>query len=126
MCFFPLETLFQCCGKNTVIEFPVYVSWAKSVILEDYLRTRQGTKILISEKSNLTIKKFTVIGMNNMIIPNKHTSTVGIPQFLLGTSGINDLQNDIVVEEDVWTGSNVTLMGNVALGRRCVCGDAHL
>lgn len=124
--FHPSKSSFQNCGKNTVIEFPIYVSCAKSVILEDYLRIRQGTKILISDKSKLTIRKYSVIGMNNMIIPNKHTSTVGIPQFLLGTSGINDEQNDMVIEEDVWTGSNVTLMGNVTLGRGCICGACSL
>lgn len=60
--------------------------------------------------------------MNNMIVPNKHTSTVCIPQFLLGTSGINDQQNYVMIEEDVWTGSNVTLLWKASLGRGCICG----
>lgn len=113
---------FGSCGNTAVIEFPVYISCPSSVYLENDLRIRQGTKILISENSRLTIKKYSVIGMNNMIIPNKHTSTVGIPQFLLGTSGINDQHNNLVIGEDVWTGSNVTIMGHADLGRGCLCG----
>ncbi len=120
--FHPSKNDFCSIGKNTVIEIPVYISWPKSVSIEENVRVRQGTKILISEFSQLHIKQYSVIGMNNMIIPNKHKSTVGIPQFLLGTSGINDEHNDIVIEEDVWTGSNVTIMGNVNLGRGCICG----
>lgn len=124
--FLPSRSSFGSCGKTSTFEFPIYVSCPKSVYLEDDLRIRQGTKILISEKSKLRIKKFCVIGMNNMFIPNKHTSTVGIPQILLGISGINDQNNQILVEEDVWTGSNVTVMGNVTLGRGCLCGACSL
>lgn len=120
--FHPSKSDFCSIGKNSIIEFPVYISWPKSVSIEENVRVRQGTKILISEFSQLHIKQYSVIGMNNMIIPNKHKSTVGVPQFLLGTSGVNDEHNDIVIEEDVWTGSNVTLMGNVKLGRGCLCG----
>ena len=122
MVFKPSKSQFGRIGDSTIIEFPVYISWPKSLFLEDFLRIRQGTKFLISENSSVTIKKFTVIGVNNMIIPNKHISTVGIPQFILGASGINDVHNHIVIEEDVWTGSNVTLIGNASLGRGCVCG----
>lgn len=124
--FFPSKKAFGACGKSSTFEFPIYISCPKSVYLEDDLRIRQGTKVLISEKSRLIIKKFSVIGMNNMIIPNKHKSTVGIPQILLGISGINDQNNQILIEEDVWTGSNVTIMGNVTLGRGCLCGACSL
>lgn len=124
--FFPSKSSFGSCGKTSTFELPIYISYPKSVYLENDLRIRQGTKILISDKSKLTIKKYTVIGMNNMFIPNKHRSTVGIPQILLGISGINDQNNQILVEEDVWTGSNVTIMGNVTLGRGCLCGACSL
>lgn len=124
--FHPTKKDFDNCGVNSVIEFPIYISCPKSVVLESNVRLRQGTKILISEFSKFVVKKYTVIGMNNMIIPNKHVSTVGVPQFLLGSSGVNDQHNEIVVNEDVWTGSNVTLMGNVSLGRGCICGASSL
>lgn len=124
--FFPSKSSFGSYGKSSTFEFPIYISCPKSVYLEGDLRIRQGTKILISEKSRLTIKKYSVIGMNNMIIPNKHKSTVGIPQILLGISGINDQNNQIIIEEDVWTGANVTIMGDITLGRGCVCGACCL
>lgn len=41
--FHPSRGAFGSCGKTTVIEFPVYVSYPKSVFLEEDLRIRQGT-----------------------------------------------------------------------------------
>lgn len=120
--FLPSRKSLGGCGENSFIEFPSYISWPKSVYLEDDTRIRQGAKITISEHSKLIIKKYTVISMNCMIIPNKHVSTVGIPQILLGVSSINDQHYDIIIGEDVWVGANVTIIGNVKLGRGCLCG----
>ena len=124
--FFPTRKNLGGYGSNTYIEFPVYILCQTSVFMEADTRLRGGTKILCSEHSSVTIKQYTVVGMNCMIIPNKHTSTVGIPQILLGISGINDSNNDVVIGEDVWIGSNVTIMGNVNVGRGCICGACSL
>ena len=47
---------------------------------------------------------------------------MGIPQFLLGVSHINDKSVDVVVEEDVWVGANVTILAGANLGRGCIIG----
>lgn len=60
--------------------------------------------------------------MNCMIVTNNHRSTVGIPQILLGISGINDKHGDITIGEDVWVGSNVTILAGANLGRGCIAG----
>lgn len=120
--FYPQRKKFAAVGSNTIIEFPVYVSYPKSVVIESDVRVRQGSKILISDKDSLTVKRNTVVGMNCMIVTNKHVSTVGVPQFLLGTSGINDQHFDVIIGEDVWIGANVTMVGNASLGRGCICG----
>ena len=124
--FLPTRKNLGAYGPNTCIEFPVYISYPKAVFMEADTRLRGGSKILCSEHSSVTIKKYTVIGMNCMIITNKHVSTVGIPHILLGISGINDVNNNIVIEEDVWVGANVTVMGSVNLGRGCICGACSL
>lgn len=120
--FFPTRKSLGSSGENTYIEFPVYISFPKNVFVEADTRIRMGTKILISDKDTLTIKKYTIVGLNCVIVTNKHNSTVGIPHILLGISGINDQHNNLVIEEDVWIGANVTIMGNANLGRGCICG----
>lgn len=124
--FLPNRKRIGGAGSNSYIEFPVYISCPQSVFMESDTRLRGGSKILVSEKSKITIKRYSVVGMNCMIVPNKHVSTVGIPQILLGASGINDQINDIIIGEDVWVGSNVTIMGNVTLGRGCLIGACSL
>lgn len=120
--FLPGRSSIGKAGKSTHIEFPVYISYPKNVFVEDDVRIRMGTKIMVTETDSITIKKYTVVGINCVIITNKHNSTVGIPHIMLGISGINDQHNHLVISEDVWIGANVTLMGNANLGRGCICG----
>lgn len=120
--YFPNKWNVASAGKNAHIEFPVYMASPESVYIEEDTRIRQGSKILNQETNKVTIKRYSVISMNCMIITNKHNSTVGIPQILLGISGINDEFNDVVIGEDVWVGANVTIMGGANLGRGCICG----
>lgn len=120
--FFPNRRNIGSSGPNSYIEFPCYISYPQSVHMEADTRLRQGAKILVSKSCQVVIKKYTVISTNCTIIPNKHTSTVGIPQILLGISAINDQRNNITIGEDVWVGSNVTIMGNANIGRGCIIG----
>lgn len=124
--FLPTRNSIGSAGINSYIEFPVYISCPKSVSMEADTRLRGGTKILVSKKCRVSIKRYSVVGMNCMIVANKHISTVGIPHILLGASGINDQINDIVIEEDTWIGSNVTIMGNITIGRGSLVGACSL
>lgn len=107
---------------NSVLEFPSYISVPENIIIEQDVRFRFGCKILNSSKDTIRIKRYSVIGNNCTIITNKHISTVGIPQILLGISGINDQNISLTIEEDVWVGSNVTIMGVEKIGRGAICG----
>lgn len=124
--FLPTRKSIGSAGINSYIEFPVYISCPKSVSMDADTRLRGGSKILVSKKCKVSIKKYSVVGMNCMIIANKHISTVGIPQILLGASGINDQNNDILIDEDTWIGSNVTIMGNITIGRGSIVGACSL
>ena len=120
--FFPTKSSIGSAGVNSYIEFPVYMATPKMVFMEEDTRLRQGAKLLNSGTDKIIIKKYTVVGMNCMIVTNNHTSTVGIPEILLGISGINDKHTNITIEEDVWVGSNVTILPGANLGRGCICG----
>lgn len=121
-CMFPGRNDFGDCSKYTVIGKPIYVTDAKSVHLEDYTVLRRDAKILNNYGEHVYIKKYTVISANCTIVTNNHTSTVGIPQSLLGSSHINDKVKDITIGEDVWVGANVTILAGANLGRGCIAG----
>ena len=121
-CMMPSRSDFGTAGRNAVIGFPVYITKPQAVHIEENAVIRLGTKILNSEKEHVYIGKFTVVGVNCVIIANGHRSTVGIPHVLLGASHINDKSQDIHIEEDVWIGANVTIMPGANLGRGCIAG----
>lgn len=120
--FFPTRKSIGKSGSNSFIEFPVFISSPKSVVMEADTRLRQGCKLLNAERDIITIKRYTVISMNCVIVTNNHKSTVGIPQILLGISGLNDQSHNTTIEEDVWLGANVTVVGVDRIGRGSLIG----
>jgi acetyltransferase-like isoleucine patch superfamily enzyme len=121
-CIIPSRSDFASAGKGATIGFPIYITSAKAVHLEDYTVLRREVSIINNRNEHVYIKKYTVISMNVTIITNNHRSTVGIPQCLLSASHINDTSKDLHIDEDVWVGTNATIMAGGDLGRGCIVG----
>lgn len=81
----------------------------------------QNLNNLISSKGKLIIKKYAAIGTQCLIIPDAHTPTVGLPQFLSFTH-INDKTGNIIVNEDAWVGAGCVLLSNCEIGRGAIVG----
>ena len=118
--FIPLKKELGYCGKNSIIEYPVWFEAKKNIFIEENVTIRALAHFINAPSEKITIKKYTVLAPNCTIITNSHRSTVGIPQFLLGASHINDKSADVTIEEDVWVGANTTIMSGVTLGRGCI------
>ena len=121
-CMMPSPKDLGSAGGNSIIGFPVYITSPKSVHIEENAVIRLGTKILNAETEHVYIGKYTVVGVNCVIVTNGHHSTVGIPHVLLGASHINDKSQGIHIGEDVWIGANVTILAGADLGRGCITG----
>ena len=113
---------FGSAGRNSKVAFPVYISSVQTVHLEDNTVLRGGVSIQNNKNEHVYIKKYTVISRDVTIVTNNHRSTVGIPQCLLGASHINDTSRDITIGEDVWVGTNATILSGGDLGRGCIVG----
>lgn len=122
----PSRKDFGSIGKNAVIGYPVDIMYPKSVHLAENTVLRMGTCIQNNRNEHVYIKKFTVISKNCTIVTNNHRSTVGVPQCLLGASHINDTSRDITINEDVWVGTNATILAGGNLGRGCIVGACSL
>lgn len=118
--FYPLPEEFGYCGSNTILLYPIRIVVPKNVYVSENVKLSNGLKIINSPNEKVIIKKYTSIAADCTIVPNSHISTVGIPQFLLGQSHVNDKTSDIVINEDVWVGANVTILSGVTLGRGCI------
>lgn len=121
-CMMPSLSDFASAGKNSKVAFPVYISSVKTVHLEDNTVLRGGISIQNNKNEHVYIKKYTVISRDVTIVTNNHRSTVGIPQCLLGASHINDTSCDLIIGEDVWVGTNATILSGGNLGRGCIVG----
>lgn len=106
------------CGKHVQLSPPIYIGYPKQVFLEDYTRIQPYTQIIVSE-GKFVLKKFSCIGAGTTIVPDNHTPTVGMPQYLSSTH-INDAGRTIVVNEDVWVGAGSFLLSHCCIGRGAV------
>ena len=123
---FPTKEQFGSCGKNTILLYPLRIYNPQSVFIEDNVKLSSGLHILNSPTEKVIIKKYTVFAANCTIAPNSHVSTVTVPQFLLGASHVNDHSTDIIIDEDVWLGTGVTILSGVHIGRGCIVGAGSL
>lgn len=121
-CMMPSHSDLGSAGKNAVIGFPVYVASAKTLHMEENAVLRRGASIQNNKNEHVYIGRYSVISINVTIVTNNHRSTVGIPQCLLGASHINDTTKDIHIGEDVWVGTNATILSDGDLGRGCIVG----
>jgi len=119
---FPSRSDLGSAGKNAIIGIPCYIGCPKTIHMEENTVLRFGTVIQNTSSEHVFIKKYTVIGIHCTIVTNSHKSTVGVPQVLLGLSHINDISKDLHINEDVWVGTNVTILVGGDLGRGCIVG----
>jgi acetyltransferase-like isoleucine patch superfamily enzyme len=120
--YLPLRSDLGACGRNAILEYPIRFEHPQSVFIEDNVKIRSGCQIINSASEKVVIKKYTAIAVGCTMITNTHKSVVTIPHILLGASHINDKSTDIIIEEDVWIGANVTLLAGACLRRGCVVG----
>ena len=105
---------------HSTIAYPCHIGVPKNLFIEDFVKIRYGLTVINAKKESVYIKKYTEIAPDVTIVTNSHRSTVGIPQVILGESHINDKSDDVIIEEDVWVGTRVTILAGVTLGRGCI------
>lgn len=104
---------------------PLLIADPKGVFLFPYSRLQSHAKIL-NYTGKFILKPYAVCSDNLLVITGNHVPTVGIPQFFLGNSHINDRERDVIVEEGAWVGANVTLQSGVIIGRGAVVGSGSV
>lgn len=105
---------------HSTIANPFHVGVPKNLFVEDFVKIRYGLTVINAKEESVYVKKYTEIAPDVTIVTNSHRSTIGIPQIILGESHINDKSADVIIEEDVWIGTRVTILAGVTLGRGCI------
>ena len=111
---------FGSLSAHSLIAYPCHIGVPNKLFVEDFVKIRYGLTVINTKEESVYIKKYTEIAPDVTIVTNSHRSTVSIPQVILGESHINDKSADVIIEEDVWVGTRVTILAGVTLGRGCI------
>lgn len=108
-------------GKDVSISTDSFLSNPKNV----YLYGNNGLKsaIILTTNARFIMKKNSGASYGLKVSTGNHARIVGIPYRCI-TEAIKPkgLDHDVVVEEDVWMGMNVTLLNGVIIGRGATIG----
>jgi acetyltransferase-like isoleucine patch superfamily enzyme len=124
--YIPLKSDLGACADNVILEYPLKIEHPQNVFIEENVKIRSGCHIINSTTEKVIIKRYSAIAVGCTMITNTHKSVVTIPHILLGASHISDKSTDIIIEEDVWIGANVTLLAGACLRRGCIVGAGSI
>lgn len=99
----------------------------QNLFMEEYTSIPGGAMIL-NPRSKFIMKKGSFSSYNLCVCPGNHAVVKGMWKHKV-SDGVKDklfpdgrFDKDIVVEEDVWLGINVTLLNGAHIGRGCIVG----
>ena len=110
------------CGKSVSIRNPRNVSSLSNVYMYDNTDLGDGF-VFMSHGGKFIMKKDSGASTRLTVITGNHERAIG-EQFKVNNRVVakNDIEKDIIVEEDVWLGANVTLCSGVTIGRSANVG----
>lgn len=109
------------CGKNVILGKPTTCTNISNIHMNDNTNIYSDFKF-ISHTGKFYMGKNSGSAQGLTIITGNHHRTPGILLKDDIASREHDIEKDIIVEEDVWIGANVTLMDGCHIGRGAIIG----
>lgn len=108
------------------IGYPFNIVGAKNIYLYDHVSIGAGSTIY-STNAKLIIKRHVIIGPNLTIITGDHKYIVGrYIDTIKDEEKETYYDRDVIIEEDVWIGANVTILKGVTVGRSSIIAAGSL
>lgn len=118
----PERNTFGSFGNGSILGYPAHISNPKNVFVGKNVRIQHGLNIINAPGEKITIQDFSVLAPNITLVTNSHRSTVGKTQFEISGTHENDKSGNIIIENDVWIGTNSTILAGVHIGRGAIVG----
>ena len=112
-------------AKTASLKKPMVIADPSKVFLYPYSKIRSHCRI-INYTGRFILKSYSSCSDNLLVVTGNHVPTVGIPQFFLGETHINDKERDVVVEEGCWIGASVSLLSGAHICRGAVVGACSM
>lgn len=106
-------------GKNASLGIPADLKKPQNIYLYDHARIGRRSTIMTMGESRFVMKRESGAAEGLTVITSNHKQRIG--QFRTGGNEDN-IYRDIIVEEDVWIGINVTLLSGAHIGRGAIIG----
>lgn len=107
------------CGKNVSLGIPADLKNPQNIYLHEFVRIGRRSTIMTMGKSKFIMKRGCLTAEGLVVVTSNHRQVIG--SFLSGGNEDN-VYKDIIVEEDVWIGINVTLLAGAHIGRGAIIG----
>lgn len=109
------------CGKNVTLGEPVLLSDYTLVHMHDDTEIGDGF-CLVSRGGRLIMKHKACAATGLTVITGNHAREIGMFFNDYACHAENDIEKDVIVEEDVWLGTNAVLLSGVKVGRGATVG----
>ena len=113
-----LKQLFASLGDNTEILAPLYCDYGQNITIGKDCYINHGAYLM--DTAPITIGDHCFIG------PFLNISCASHPLDIANRNKGLEMAKSVVIEDDVWIGSNVTILGGVTIGRGSVIGAGSL
>lgn len=111
--------------RTSRVRFPILIKGIENVYLYENSHIL-GNSLIIATKAKFIMKKNSGAAEGFTVVTGNHPLVRG--EFYLQRGGERDEQNakDVIVEEDVGIGTNVTLLSGVNIGRGSIIGSGSV
>lgn len=106
-------------GENATLGIPADLKNPQNIYLYDHARIGRRSTIMTMGNSRFIMKRESGAAEGLIVITSNHKQRIG--SFRTGGNDDN-IYRDIIVEEDVWIGINVTLLSGAHIGRGAIIG----
>ena len=115
----PNPSIFGHFGKQASLARPADLKNPQNIYLYDFARIGCRSTIMTMGDSKFIMKRGCLTAEGLTVVTSNHRQKIG--KFLSGGNDDNEYK-DIIVEEDVWIGINVTLLAGAHIGRGAIIG----
>lgn len=106
-------------GKGAQLGIPADLKKPENIYLHDYARIGRRSTIMTMGDSKFVMGTHSGSAEGLVVITSNHRQEIGT--YRNGSNDDNEY-HDVIVEEDVWIGANVTILSGSHIGRGCILG----
>ena len=106
-------------GKNARLGRPADLKKPANIYLHDFARIGRRSTIMTEGNSQFIMKRNSGAAEGLVVITSNHRQKIG--ELRTGSNDDNEYQ-DVIVDENVWLGINVTLLPGSHVGREAIIG----